>query len=719
MGVKYIHQYDEKDCGPACLAMISQYYGKRVSIPRLREYAKTDKLGTNLYGLVKAGEQIGIKLTGVQAESFNDLHTVELPIIAHIVNHQGYDHFIIIEHIKKDTLHIVDPAKGKYKLSSQEFQYMWTNVVVLTEKMATFTKEDESPSYLKIFVDIFKKNYSKLLLVALMSIFINVIGILGAMYFKLLTDDIIPSNILKHLHLVSLGILMLYMVNALINYFRYQLILRLSLKIDLNLMKDYFYHVLHLPMNFYDTRKSGEILQRFMDTSKIREALSSSTVTLLVDTLMIIIGAILLYMQSPLLLLITVIFIPVFIICSYVLRKPFEKYNQKVAEYNADLSSYLLESFDGNATIKSYQAEDERFNQGTTKFKLLIENLLKLGRFSNTQLTINNFLKLTISLIILWIGSYLVMNNQMTLGSLLAFNALTIYYLDPIERLINIQPSLQSSFVSARRIAEITDLETEQMLNSSKKEFHFENHISMKNVSFQYGFRSQVLKNININISKGEKVAIVGESGSGKSTIGKLLNGYYKDFEGQITIDNQPLHSISLANLREHIGYVSQSTFLFADTIKNNLLYGSNKFKTDKEMFEACRLAEAQSFIQKLPDHFNTMLEKEGANLSGGQAQRLSLARNFLKNSDINIFDEATSALDSLTEHKIISNIDELTMKGKTVVIISHKLSTIKNADRIYALKDGEVKESGTHEELIQLKGEYYHLWQLQMAGRD
>ena len=715
MAIKFIRQYDEKDCGPTCLAMISQFYGKRVSIPRLREYAKTDKLGTNLYGLVQAGKKIGIELTGVKADSFDDLKQAQLPVMVHIINQQGYDHYIIIEKIKNNTLYIVDPAKGKYKLSSTEFGKYWTNIAVLIDKTDDFTTDNESPSYLNIFIDIFKNNYGKLLFIAFISLFINIVGIVGALYFKLLTDHIIPSNVLKNLHIISFGILLLYIINALINYLRFQLILHLSLKIDVNLMKDYFYHVLHLPMNFFDTRKSGEILQRFMDTSKIREALSSSTVTLLVDTFMIIIGAILLYMQSPLLLLITIIFIPCFIICSYTLRKPFEKYNQKVAEKDAELSSYLIESFDGSNTIKSYQSEDDRFYIGTTKFNGIIENLLKLGRFSNIQLTVNNFLKLTISLVILWLGSYLVMTDSMTLGSLLAFNALTIYYLDPIERLINIQPTLQSSFVAARRIAEITDLETETELYTSKQPYTFKNNIRIENVNFQYGFRSVVLKHINLNIKKGQKVAIVGESGSGKSTIGKLLNRYYTASEGNIMIDNYIIDDIDLSDLRKNIGYVSQNTFLFADTIKNNLLHGSNKYKSDEDIVKACQLAESLDFIQKFPDQFNTMLEKEGANLSGGQGQRLSLARTFLKDPDIYIFDEATSALDSLTENKIMEHIDLLTQHGKTVIIISHKLSTIKNADNIYVLNEGQIAENGTHDELIHLNGIYKNLWQLQM----
>lgn len=715
MSIKYIQQYDEKDCGPTCLAMISQYYGKRVSIPRLREYAKTDKLGTNLYGLVKAGEKIGIKLTGVKIEELATFNEIKLPIIAHVINQQGYDHFVIVEKFKKETFYIVDPAKGKYKLEAIEFQKMWTNIAVLVEKMDCFDKENEAPSYLNIFSDIIKANYKKLIIVIICSIFINIVGMIGAIYFKVLTDEIIPSNIIESLHIISFGIFILYIFNAFINYCRYQLILKLSLKIDISLMKDYFNHVLHLPSNFFDTRKSGEILQRFMDTSKIREALSSSTVTLFVDTLMIIIGSILLYMQSSLLLLITIIFIPLFIFCSYFLHKPFEKYNQKVAENNAELSSYLIESFEGINTIKNYQSEDIRFNQGTTKFNNLIENVLKLGRFTNIQFTINNFLKLAISLVILWLGSYLVMDNKMTLGSLLAFNALTVYYLDPIERLINIQPTIQSSIVAARRIVEITDLETEQELNISKLPFSFEKKLTFKHVNFQYGFRDTVLTDINLEVNKGEKVAIVGESGSGKSTIGKLINRYYDILEGEIAIDGQNLKDIDLKDFRKHIGYVSQDTFLFADTIKNNLIYGSNKNKDERLVIEACKLAESIDFIQKLPDQFNTMLEKKGNNLSGGQSQRLSLARTFLKDPDIYIFDEATSALDSITEQKVMKHIDELNKKNKTVIIISHKLSTINNADMIYVLKDGKIKEQGKHEELIKYKGEYNNLWHLQM----
>lgn len=714
--LKYIQQYDEKDCGPTCLAMISQYYGKRVSIPKLRELAKTDKLGTNLYGLIKAGEKIGIQLTGVKVESIKELNSAKFPVIVHIINQQGYDHFVIIEKIKNNKIHIVDPGKGRYRLNKNEFNEQWTNIAVLIEKMSTFTVENESPSYMKLFVDIFITNKLKIYSLVFMSFVINTIGILGALFFKYLTDNIIPNNLISNLHLLGMGILALYISSIILTYIRYEMILQLSLKIDINLMKNYFYHVLHLPTNFFDTRKSGEILQRFMDTSKIREALSSSTVTLLVDTLMILIGGTLLYLQSSRLLLITLIFIPLLIVCVFILKKPFEYYNQKVAENDADLSSYLIESFDGNQIIKSYHSEENVYNKAVTKFDKLMKNLLKLGRFSNLQLSFNSFLKMMISLVILWAGGYFVIHEEMTLGSLLAFNALTIYYLDPIERLINIQPTLQSSFVAARRIAEITDLDTEPKNSEENLPYKFDNKIALQNVSFQYGFRSIVLDSVNIDIKKGNKIAIVGESGSGKSTVGKLLARYYDVNEGEILIDNEDINKIKLVELRERIGYVSQDTFLFADTISNNLLHGSNEFKSESAVLEACKNAEALDFINKLPNKFDTMLEKRGSNLSGGQAQRISLARAFLKDPDIFIFDEATSALDSITEKKIMSTIDQLVYnEGKTAIIISHKLSTVKNADIIYVLQDGQMCEQGKHDELLKLQGIYNELWNLQV----
>lgn len=716
MRMKFIQQYDEKDCGPTCLSMVARYYGKKVSISKLRELAGTDKIGTNLFGLVKAGEAIGLNLTGVKADSLSELKVEHLPVIANIITKEGYDHYVIIEKFNDKQLYIIDPAKGKYKMDKNEFsKNYWTNILILIEKANDFTFEDDYPKIKNIFIDIFKANHKLIWIVFTFSIIINLIGVSGAFYFKALTDFIIPSNILSNLHYLSLGLLLLYIINALISYIRYQLILKLSLKIDIKLMKDYFLHVLHLPMNFFDTRKNGEILSRFMDISKIREALSSVTVTLLVDTLMIFVGGILLYLTSPKLLLFTLIFIPLFIIFGFILKKPFEKYNRETMEVDAALSSYLIDVFSGSSTIKSYSAENEMIEKGHYKFDDLLKKIFKLGRVSNVQLTLNNFLKTVLTLMVLWLGSKLVIEGNITLGDLLAFNALIIFYLDPIERLINTQPIIQSSIVAARRIVEITDLDTEKNLTEEQTNHNFtlEKNIKLSDVTFQYGYRNTTLKHINMDIPSGTKISIVGESGSGKSTIGKLLSHYYNANEGDLYFDDISIQQIKLDSLRSNIGYVSQDIFLFNDTIRNNLKLGINKAVSDRELLTACNMAYAHEFIEKLPNGLDTMIERNGNNLSGGQAQRLALARVFLKNPKVYVFDEATSSLDNQTEKLVMKNINKLVEQGKTIIIISHELTNIIDSDIIYLLSNGEIIEQGTHNNLLDKKGEYYKLWKI------
>lgn len=293
--LKFIKQYDESDCGPACLTMLAIYFGKNTMISRVREWSKTDKEGTSLYGLIKGGEKLGINLTGVRADKISDIKKDELPVIAHIINEKGFMHFIIVEKVTDKNIFILDPAKGKEKLSFAEFEKLWTGVLMLVQNDYTYGYDNDVPSKMKLFGRIIQNNKFIIINILILSIIINLLGIAGAFYFKMLVDNIIPSQILKNLHILSIAILFLYIVNAFVSLIRYQASLNLSLKIDMSFMKDYYKHVLNLPIKFYETRKSGEILSRFSDISYIREALSSVTITLLVDTLMIIIGGIILY----------------------------------------------------------------------------------------------------------------------------------------------------------------------------------------------------------------------------------------------------------------------------------------------------------------------------------------------------------------------------------------------------------------------------------------
>lgn len=552
----------------------------------------------------------------------------------------------------------------------------------------------------------------------MLSLFINILGIIGAFYFKYLVDTIIPSQIIQNLHILSIAVLFIYLINALVSLIRYQASLNLSLKIDMNFMKDYYYHVLNLPIKFYETRKSGEILSRFSDLSHIREALSSVTITLLVDTLMVLVGGTALFFQSALLFYITLILIPIYLIIGLSFRKILSKYNRLVMEQDATLSSYLVESFSGYSVIKSFGAENEIFNKGVNHFKKLIRRLYKLSFFTNMQLTINTFMKMTTTLIILWIGSFLIIKNQLTLGELLTFNALVIYYIDPIERLINLQPQIQSAIVATQRYLDITDIKTENEERNNNNTlidstFTFTNKLEIRNLNFQYNFKEEALKNINISILKNQKVAIIGESGSGKSTIAKLIDNFHINYEGSITLDNTSIKEIPKNKLRNLISFVTQQNFIFGATIRENLTIGLNRKVSDSDIYKACKIVCAYDFIINLPQKLDTQLHNGGSNLSGGQLQRIALARAILKDSDILLLDEATSSLDASTEKNILENID-LHLSSKTIILITHKLTNVKNADNIYLLKYGQIIEEGTHKSLINKKGEYYNLWKNQ-----
>lgn len=656
INIKFIKQYDESDCGPACLAMLAEYYGKKTLLSRIREWSKTDKEGTSLYGLIKAGEQLGIVLTGVKGEKVTDIKNEDLPMIAHILNDQGFMHFIIIEKIKKNKIYIVDPAVGKEKLTFLEFEKKWTGILMLVQNNSEYGYDETIPKKSKLFMKFIKKNKILLLTMITLSIFINLLGVSSTFYFKYLVDNIIPSKILENLHIISMAILVLYLINSVVSLIRYQISLNLSLKIDMDFMKDYYNHVLKLPINFYETRKSGEVLSRFSDLSNIREALSSVTITLFVDTLMVIIGGIVLFLQSEKLFYITLILIPTYLIIGFSFRKVLNKYNRLVMEQDATVSGYLIESFSGYSVIKSFGAEKEVFQRGVNLFEKLIKRLYKLNLFTNIQLTINSFMKTTTTLIILWIGSYLIIKNELSLGELLTFNALVIYYIDPIERLINLQPQIQSASVATQRYLDIKDIKNEDNQYNEKQptelNINFSQHIKIKNLNFQYNYKKKTLKNINMIFPKNHKIAIIGESGSGKSTIAKILDHFHTDYVGDITIDDISINHFSKEALRNMISFVTQENFIFGASLRENLTIGLNKKVSDEEILKACKIACADQFIKRLPQKLNTQLYNGGTNLSGGQLQRIALARAIIKDADVLLLDEATSSLDALTEKK-------------------------------------------------------------------
>lgn len=714
-----IKQHDIKDCGCACLATIAKQHGLKIPISKIREISGTDKMGTNAYGLVKAAEALGFSSKGVKAyHSEHIFCEFPLPAIANVIIDKTLPHYVVIHKISKDEILVADPAKGIQKYTPTEFFKIWTGALILMTPSANFEKGDKTKNTFQRFFDLIKPQKKLLLNIFFASILITVLGIIGSFYFKVIMDNIVPNNLRKTLIVVSIGMLLLSLFKILTEFFRSHLLIYLSRNIDIPLLLGYYEHVINLPMNFFGTRQTGEIVSRFNDASKIRDGISSATLTLMIDTFMTIIGGAVLYSQNRTLFAVTIVPIVLYVILLFTFRKLIESSNRTTMENNAKLTSYIVESVKGIETVKAFNAERKVNFETEKRFVTLMRSVFKYSFIGNVQSTLKGTVKSMFSISILWIGCYLTLNGELTLGELITFNSLLVYFTDPIERMINLQPNIQSAMVAADRLGEILDLELEK-IEEDKKIIPktLVGSIEFKNIDFRYGSRLLVLKNINMTINPGEKIALVGESGSGKTTIAKLLMNFYQCEKGDILINKYNIKDLSKDLLREKIAYISQEPFFFSGTIKENLEF-ANCDITYEEILNTCKKAQLHDFINSLPLRYNTLLEEGALNLSGGQRQRLAIARAILKKPDIMIMDEATSNLDSITEKAIENTIDTFT-EGITTFIIAHRLSTIKRCDRIFVIDKGEIVEEGTHKTLLDKKGYYYELWKEQLPNEE
>ncbi|WP_034469039.1 peptidase domain-containing ABC transporter [Butyrivibrio sp. AE2005] len=712
-----IRQHDITDCGAACLATISKQYGLSISITKIREVAGTDKKGTNAFGIIKAAQELGFTAKAVKGNQEAFFSELPLPAIAHVVVDGKLLHYVVIQKITKKQVIISDPAKGLRKVTPEEFFKEWTGVLIMLVPSETFKKGKDTKNLFERFWNLLIPQKRLILDIFLASIIITVLGIIGALYFQIIIDDILSADIVKTLHIISIGVILLKLFATLLAYIRSQLLIYLGQKLDIALLLGYYDHVLKLPMNFFGTRRVGEIISRFQDASSIRNAISNATLTMMIDSIMAVVGAVILCCKSPILFLIALIIVASYAILVFAFNNGYRKANEKQMEDNAQLTSYLVESLNGIQTVKAFNGELDVQFQTESKFIKLLRSIFNLGHLGNMQ----SGLKLLISSIgevaILWVGAYNVIKGNMTIGSLVSFNALLIYFIDPVKNIINLQPTLQTAMVASDRLGEILDLELEKDEREERKiaPSTLKGDIAINNLSFRYGTRKLILEDFSMYIEKGQRVAIVGESGAGKSTIAKILLGFYPYEKGSITIGDYALPDIRLDSLRDKIAYVPQETFLFSDSIMKNLTFGLEN-PDPEEVIEVAKIARVHEFVNELPLRYETMLDENGANLSGGQRQRIAIARAMLKKPDILILDEATSNLDAVTEKAIQETINAYS-QGMTTIIIAHRLSTIRSCDRIFVMEKGKIVEENTHDELMKVKNGYYRTLQESQVG--
>ncbi len=709
-----IKQHDITDCGAACLVTICRQYGYKKPISQIREIAGTDKQGTNALGLVKAAENLGFIAKGVKGNQESLSGDFPLPAIAHVIK-DNLLHYVVIHRIKNGQILVADPGEGLVTYTIEDFCKIWSGVLILMIPDKSFEKKDETKGMFSRFLSLIFPHKKIVFEIFVSSILLTLLGILGAFYFKYLIDEVFSSGLRKSLHVVSIGMVILSIFKVLLSSFRQHLLQHMSQKIDVALIFEYYRHVLKLPMSFFDTRKVGEILSRLNDASKIRSAISGATLTVMIDTLMVLGGGAVLYSQSHQLFFVALIFIPFSIIVVWAFTKPFQKGHSTIMSQAADTESYLVESLGGISTIKAVNGEDQTVWETEKRFIKTIKSGFRIGVLQNIQGSLQGFLSLIGGIVILWVGGVQVLNGNLSIGQLITFNSLLVYFYDPIKNLIGLQPALQEAFIAADRLGEILDLEIEspgdEKLLTPEKVY---GNISINSVKFRYGTRKYVLEDINLSISAGEKIAFVGESGSGKTTLIKLLLKYYLPEEGEILFDGNNVKDLQTSNLRSKVGYVPQDILLFSGTIMENISFGQHE-ATFEEVVEASKKAKAHDFINDMTNRYNTVVGERGATLSGGQRQRIALARAILGNPDILIFDEATSNLDSIAERAIHETIENLS-KNVTTIIIAHRLSTIMRCDRIVVMDNGKIVEIGSHHQLLSKDGYYSKLWEGQVS---
>ncbi len=743
-----VFQHDERDCGAACLSMIAAHYGLRLPISRYRELTKTDKSGTTLYGVIDGAQRIGLKaeaLSGSPDELTKGIANGEIcfPFIAHIISDDAMLHYVVVYSLKNGRFQIADPGKGKQRLTHEQFFSCWTGYIAVFEKTDSFQKRNETKGSFTRFFALLKGQYRKLAAILALSLIISAIGIIGAFVFQIVLDDFFSEHyevesvaveeaghahshadessleqtveavytIADNFHEIFFVLIVMYLLQAGIQFARSYLIILISRIIDIRLSLAYHNHIMGLPVSSISVRQTGEYLSRFSDASTIRQAISTATVTLLMDSIMVVACGVILYLQNSRLFFAALPIVIMYIVIVLFFRKPIERSNRSVMENDARLQSYFKESIDGAETIKAACAEKQSKEKTTSRFHSFINAVVKSSMVSALQDTLVGTIELVGTVVILWLGFHMALRGQVTVGAVITFYALLAFFTEPIKHLTELQPTIQTAFVAADRLNDILDLQREP-IEESGEELPPIRRLEFQNVDFRYGNRELTLENINLAINKGEKIAIVGESGSGKTTLAKLLLRFYEPERGSILLNGKDVRELNLYALRRAVAYVDQNTFLFSDTIKSNLKLG-NSDAADEEIKQACRISRIDEYIRKLPLGYDTPLDENGMNLSGGQRQRLAIARALLKKPQLLILDEATSNLDTITEAGIKNTISQLN-NDMTCIIIAHRLTTVRNCDRIYVMEHGQIAESGIHDELMEKGGLYAKLWTMQ-----
>ena len=752
MRFPFIQQFDSMDCGPTCLAMIAKHYGKTISIHSLREKTQIGKEGVNLLGISEAAEQVGFRTQCVQLTYKSLVEDATLPAVIH----WDQNHFVVVYKISKKKFYIADPASKTKILSEKEFRSQWVSnvqddegIALLLEPSPTFyvSNEEREKSALG-FTTIFRYIFPYKSLVYQL-VFGLGIGSILQLILPFLTQSVVDVGVntgnIHFVYIVLIAQLALFIGRMAVEFVRSWILLHISSRINISILTDFLIKLMKLPVSYFDSKKTGDILQRMNDHSRIESFLTGSSLNILFSLLnLFIFSAVLAFYNS----LIFFIFIITSILYSswvFIFMKQRRKIDHKRFDISSKDQSSMIQLVQGMQEIKLHGVEKPlrwKWEQLQAKLFKLGVKILSLQQWQQAGGFVLNEGK---NIAITFISAKAVIDGDMTLGSMLAVQYIIGQLNSPIEQMIGFAQSWQNAKISMERLNEIHQLEDEEPSNkfwvqelppsflnsrfSASKNilqdyslipgkfmtngngsYKANSYIHFQNVCFTYpgAGNEPVLKDINLSIPQGKTTAIVGVSGSGKTTLLKLLLKFYQPQKGDIRLNFASLASISHKAWRNHCGVVMQESFIFSDSIAKNIAVGVERINHNR-LYEAIQMANIGEFIEELPLGVHTKIGAEGIGLSMGQKQRILIARAIYRNPDFIFFDEATNSLDANNESRIIQNLQHF-FKGRTVIVVAHRLSTVKHADQIVVLNKGIITEKGNHNELVNLKGEYFTL---------